>query len=482
MDNFRTFYLEAHAPGLTRQRRSSEETGEIKAFAANNTLEDTQKKFGFPTLTALSQFLLSKRNFSFNPNLRSWQRRSSKELGEIEAYAANNTLEDTQLKFGFPTKRALYAFLRKHKFKYNIRYKFTEDDIAKIRKFAFGKPSSDILDYVNNSMHRELPVPPNITLALLTALLFRHKIKYNMDQRPLVTMNTPPADSKEYSNYTGKIGNRYKEFQSLISHFRKMSRTDKCFHIASFPYEYAFEREFINQLKRSVTVWVLENKTRKYRVAQGLKFLEAHKDCRVMLPLNDDPQDTGSRSFAPGRNFTEDIGNYDWASLAGGRERRAVSLRQNSLHVIDLDYTTVYDPIKNTDIDTMWNKYLRPGGVMIVAYAFKTQGASSLKKILNELEPDLTDDEYDKMSAEYSLKYLKSKQENSKTYYSLPTNSGLKGSEKIQRGVTNMANNIAQHIVDTIGTEPAFANVYRGGENTAKSTLMIRLAFVKGKN
>ena len=429
MDNFRTFYLEAHAPGLTRQHRSSEVTDKIAAFAANNTPEDTQVKFGFPTITALYQFL-NKRNIFFHR-----------------------------------------------------RYKFTKADIAEIRKFAANKPSAEILKYVN-SMRTELVKPPNITAAYLNLMLVHHKIKYLKNQRPLVVMNTPPVDSKEYSRYKGKLDNRYVEFISLIKHFRKLNiSTSGYIHIASFPFEYAFEREYINQIKRPVTVWVLENKPLKYRANQGLKFLNDHPDSKVMLPLKAEvSHDTNFRRFAPGRKFIDDIGNYEWASIAGRSVRRAVSLQQKTFHVIDLDYTTVYDPFKFLDLNVMWREYLKPGGVMIVAYAFKNQGASALNKALRDIGPDLTDDEYNFMSAEYSLKNLKSPRENSKTYYSLPTDHGLKGSEKVLRSVTNMTNNIAQHIVDTIGTKPAFTNVYRGGEGDAKSTLMIRLAFVKGKN
>ena len=421
MDNFRTFYLEAQ--GWSREPRSSEVTDEIAEFAATHTLEDTQIKFGFPTI------------------------------------------------------RALYLFLTKNNIYFNSRYKFTKADIAEIRKFAANKPSAEILKYVN-SMHTELVEPPSITAYSLNKILLRHKIKYKKNQRLLVTMNTPPVDSKEYSQYKGKLDNRYVEFISLIEYFRKLNRsTSGNIQIASFPFEYAFEREYINQVKRPVTVWVLENKPLKFRLTQGKKFLAHHSNCNVMLPLN-----TDSRRFASGRNFAGDIGDFEWASIDARRAPRAISLREKPFHVIDLDYHTVYDPLKFIDINVMWYEYLKPGGVLIVAYAFKNQGVSALNKSVNDMCPDMTDEECNDMIATYSLKNLKSPQKNSKTYYSLPLDHGLKGSEKVHRSVTNMANNIAQHIVDKIGIKPAFANVYRGGEGDAKSTLMIRLAFVKGEN
>ena len=425
MDNFRTFYLEAQ--GWSRRPRSPEETVKIAEFAATHTLEDTQSKFDFPTI------------------------------------------------------RALLLFLNKNNIDFNRRYRFTKADIAEIRKFAANKPTSEILKFVN-SMHRELVEPPNITLFSLIKILSRHNIKYNKNQRSLVTMNTPPVDSKEYSQYKGKLDNRYAEFSSLIGYFRKLNRfTNGNLNIASFPFEYAFEREYINQLKRPVTVWVLENKPLKFRLRQGKKFLKQvigdYPNCNVMLPLN-----TDSRRFASGRNFAEDIGYFKWASIDARRTPHAISLRKKPFHVIDLDYHTVYDPLKFNDINVMWYEYLKPGGVLIVAYAYKNQGVSALQRSVNDLCPDMTDEECNEMIATYSLRNLKSPQKNSKEYYRLPLDHGLKGSENVHRSVTNMANNIAQHIVDKIGVKPAFANVYRGGEGDAKSTLMIRLAFVKGEN
>jgi len=288
--------------------------------------------------------------------------------------------------------------------------------------------------------------------------------------RPMIT---PPGGSKGFSLYPGKITNRKKEFESLIKTFKQLSKSRgrENINIASFPYQYGFEREYINQLQKPVTIWVFERASKKFKLKEGASFIKNHPGSKVMMP---------HKHFW---NYILDIDQIKWYSLNNNNQQsNSFSLLRKSIDIIDLDYTSIIDPIKFTEISMMWDDYLSTGGVMLVTLPYNSRGSDKIPKHINLLKRDLSADQYEKMVTDFDIKNLKLSQKNTRKHYSISTDHGLGGTKNFLAKAENMTNNINKIIEDYTGVEPIYASTYRGAKGTPQSTLMIRLAYVKEEN
>lgn len=281
----------------------------------------------------------------------------------------------------------------------------------------------------------------------------------------------PPENNPlllEFTSFVNKQKNRKQEFAAIKAHLPKR----KILSILSFPYEYAFEREFAKTFGVKLVVYNVE---RNYKIEEAQKFSRSTGNA-VMVPISDYksryivPKYTVAMSDLTAGNIT--FGRVNFTKI-GVEQKKYPSPKK--FDFIDLDYVDSLSVKNFTEAMALYHEFITPGGILMVTLSLSSYRNWKLtqNKAIRDAELDRKGSDVNRFS--YNKLATKRPADN---YFSSDYDAAEFGITNNATMYQTMATNIADMFQKGTGVRPFYVNVYKGGLSS-HGKIMVRIGIKK---